>query len=224
MEDLSFIDMTVRLILATLLTGLIGFEREATGKAAGLRTHAMVGFGAALFTIVSIAGFNEGDPARVAAQIVTGIGFLGAGAIWRSESNVKGLTTAAGLWAAAAIGMGIGAGMLLVATVGTLITLAVLLGLRRVDMAIARRTAVAPQQIGVTIAHADRIRQIVKMVERVDDSVDEISFERNPDGTGVLVIAVEPDRAKMISEMIQTMKGVSAVEIISPLYWKQRQR
>ena len=123
MEDLSFIDMTFRLLLATLLTGLIGFEREATGKAAGLRTHAMVGFGAALFTVVSIAGFNEGDPARVAAQIVTGIGFLGAGAIWRNESNVKGLTTAAGLWAAAAIGMGIGAGMLLVATTGTIITL-----------------------------------------------------------------------------------------------------
>ena len=224
MEDLSFIDMTARLLLATLLTGLIGFEREATGKAAGLRTHAMVGFGSALFTIVSIAGFNEGDPARVAAQIVTGIGFLGAGAIWRSESNVKGLTTAAGLWAAAAIGMGIGAGMLLVATVGTLITLGVLLGLRRVDLAIARRNAIVPQQIGVTITSVERIRQIIKMVERVDDTVDEISFERNPDGSGVLILAVEPERSKMVSEMIHSMKGVADVEIISPLYWKQRNK
>ena len=224
MEDLSFIDMTVRLLLATLLTGLIGFEREATGKAAGLRTHAMVGFGAALFTIVSIAGFNEGDPARVAAQIVTGIGFLGAGAIWRNESNVKGLTTAAGLWAAAAIGMGIGSGMLLVATMGTLITLGVLLGLRRIDLAIARRNAVPPQQIGVTITSVERIKQIIKMVERVDDSVDEISFERNQDGSGVLILAVEPERAKMVSEMIHSMKGVTTVEIISPLYWKQRQK
>jgi len=222
MEDLSFLEMIGRLLLATLLTGLIGFEREATGKAAGLRTHAMVGFGAALFTIVSIAGFSEGDPGRVAAQIVTGIGFLGAGAIWRSEDRVRGLTTAAGLWAAAAIGMGIGSGLLLIGTVGTLMTLGVLLGLRRVDLAIARRTAIAPQQIGVTINHVDRIRQIIKMVERVDDSVDEISFERNPDGTGVLVLAVEPDRAKMISEMIQSMKGVADVEIISPLYWKRR--
>jgi putative Mg2+ transporter-C (MgtC) family protein len=222
MEDLSFGDMAVRLLLATLLTGLIGFEREATGKAAGLRTHAMVGFGAALFTIVSIAGFDEGDPARVAAQIVTGIGFLGAGAIWRSEDRVRGLTTAAGLWAAAAIGMGIGSGLLLIGTVGTLITLVVLLGLRRVDMVIARRIAITPDQIAVTIDNVARIKQVIKLVERIDDSVDEISFERNPDGTGVLVIAVEPDRAKMISEMIQSMKGVAEVEIISPLYWKQR--
>lgn len=222
MEDLSFGDMAVRLLLATLLTGLIGFEREATGKAAGLRTHAMVGFGAALFTIVSIAGFNEGDPARVAAQIVTGIGFLGAGAIWRSEDRVRGLTTAAGLWAVAAIGMGIGSGLLLIGTVGTLITLVVLLGLRRVDMVIARRIAITPDQIAVTIDSVTRIKQVIKLVERIDDSVDEISFERNPDGTGVLVIAVEPDRAKMISEMIQSMKGVAEVEIISPLYWKQR--
>jgi putative Mg2+ transporter-C (MgtC) family protein len=222
MEDLSFGDMAVRLLLATLLTGLIGFEREATGKAAGLRTHSMVGFGAALFTIVSIAGFDEGDPARVAAQIVTGIGFLGAGAIWRSEDRVRGLTTAAGLWAAAAIGMGIGSGLLLIGTVGTLITLVVLLGLRRVDMVIARRIAITPDQIAVTIDNVARIKQVIKLVERIDDSVDEISFERNPDGTGVLVIAVEPDRAKMISEMIQSMKGVAEVEIISPLYWKQR--
>ena len=222
MEDLSFGTMLVRLLLATLLTGLIGFEREATGKSAGLRTHAMVGFGAALFTLVSIAGFSEGDPGRVAAQIVTGIGFLGAGAIWRSEDRVRGLTTAAGLWAAAAIGMGIGAGLIALGTVGALVTLAVLLGLRRVDQAVARRTAIAPQQLGVIVDHVDRIKQVIKMVERVDHSVDEISFESNPDGTGILVIAVEPERAKMVSEMVQSMKGIKEVEIISPLYWKKR--
>jgi putative Mg2+ transporter-C (MgtC) family protein len=221
MEEITFWDMLLRLLLATFLTGLIGFEREATGKSAGLRTHSMVGFGAALFTVVSIAGFDEGDPGRVAAQIVTGIGFLGAGAIWRSDDRVRGLTTAAGLWAAAAIGMGIGAGLVALGTLGAVITLGVLLGLRRVDQAVARRTAIAPQQLGVTINHVDRIKQIIKMVERVDNSVDEISFESNPDGTGVLVIAVEPDRAKMISEMIHSMKGVSDVEIISPLYWKR---
>ncbi len=224
MEELSFLTMLARLLLATFLAGLIGFEREATGKSAGLRTHAMVGFGAALFTVVSLAGFSEGDPGRVAAQIVTGIGFLGAGAIWRSEDRVRGLTTAAGLWAAAAIGMGIGAGLIALGTAGALITLGVLLGLRRVDQAVARRTAIAPQQLGVTVDHVDRVKQVVKMVERVDRTVDEISFERNPDGTGVLVIAVEPDRAKMISEMVQSMKGVADVEIISPLYWKRRGR
>lgn len=222
MEELSFLTMLARLLLATFLTGLIGFEREATGKSAGLRTHAMVGFGAALFTLVSMSGFSAGDPGRVAAQIVTGIGFLGAGAIWRSEDRVRGLTTAAGLWAAAAIGMGIGAGLIALGTAGAFITLGVLLGMRRIDQAVARRTAIAPQQLGVTVDHVDRVKQVVKMVERVDRTVDEISFERNPDGTGVLVIAVEPDRAKMISEMVQSMKGIAEVEIISPLYWKRR--
>jgi putative Mg2+ transporter-C (MgtC) family protein len=222
MEELSFLTMLARLLLATFLTGLIGFEREATGKSAGLRTHAMVGFGAALFTLVSMAGFSEGDPGRVAAQIVTGIGFLGAGAIWRSENRVRGLTTAAGLWAAAAIGMGIGAGLVALGTAGALITLGVLLGLRRVDQAVARRTAIAPQQLGVTVDHVERVKQVIKMVERVDHSVDEISFEGNPDGTGMLVIAVEPERAKMVSEMVQSMKGIAEVEIISPLYWKRR--
>ncbi len=221
MDGLSFLEMLGRLLAATLLTGLIGFEREATGQAAGLRTHAMVGFGAALFTLVSIAGFDEGDPGRVAAQIVTGIGFLGAGAIWRSEDRVRGLTTAAGLWAAAAIGMGIGSGLVVLGIVGTLIILGVLIGMRKIDQAVARRTAVAPQQLGVTVNHVDRIKQVIKMVERVDSSVQEISFEGNPDGTGVLVIAVEPERTKMISEMVQSMKGVTEVEIISPLYWKR---
>jgi len=222
MDELGFWEMLLRLLIATFLTGLIGFEREATGKSAGLRTHAMVGFGACLFTLVSIAGFSEGDPGRVAAQIVTGIGFLGAGAIWRSQDRVRGMTTAAGLWAAAAIGMGIGSGLVLLGTVGTLITLSVFLGLRRVDQAVARRTAIAPQQIGVTIGSVERIKQIIKMVERVDPTVEEISFEASDDGSGVLVIAVEPERSKMISEMIQSMKGVSKVEIISPLYWKRR--
>jgi putative Mg2+ transporter-C (MgtC) family protein len=221
MEDLSFWSMFGRLLLATILTGLIGFEREATGKAAGLRTHAMVGFGAALFTLVSIAGFEEGDPARVAAQIVTGIGFLGAGAIWRSEDRVRGLTTAAGLWAAAAIGMGIGSGMVVLGTVGTLVTLAVLIGMRSIDQAVARRTAIVPQQLGITVNHVDRIKQVIKMVERVDHTVDEISFESNPDGSGVLVIAIDPERTKMISEMVQSMKGIKEVEVISPLYWKR---
>jgi putative Mg2+ transporter-C (MgtC) family protein len=222
MDELSFWEMLGRLLLATVLTGAIGFEREATGKSAGLRTHAMVGFGAALFTIVSIAGFEEGDPARVAAQIVTGIGFLGAGAIWRSEDRVRGLTTAAGLWAAAAIGIGIGAGMIWLGLAGTLIILAVLIGMRGIDKAVARRTAVVPQQLGITLNHVDRIKQVIKMVERVDNTVDEISFESNPDGTGVLVIAIDPERTKMISEMLQSMKGVAEVEIISPLYWKRR--
>ncbi len=214
--DVSLLDMAVRLLLATALTGVIGFEREASQKAAGLRTFAMVGFGAALFSIVSIVGFEGPDQARIAAQIVTGIGFLGAGAIFRERNRVKGLTTAAGLWGSAAIGMAIGSGQLLLGTVGTAVALVVLLGFRTIDLAVAHRTAVPPQQLALTVDHVDRIKQIVKMAERVDPTVDEISFERRAGGEGVLTIAVEAERARMIAEMLQSMKGVASVESVSP--------
>jgi putative Mg2+ transporter-C (MgtC) family protein len=115
------VEMTLRILLAFTLGALLGWERERAGRPAGLRTFMMVTAGSAAFTIVSIWGFlDEGtvrDPARVAAQIVTGIGFLGAGTIWRTPSNVRGLTTAATIWFAAGVGMMAGAGLYLVATV-----------------------------------------------------------------------------------------------------------
>lgn len=107
------LQMFLRLLTAVLLGAVVGYERERAGKAAGVRTHGMVSLGAALFAVVSLHGFgNAGDPSRVAAQIVTGIGFLGAGAILHQRGNVHGLTTAAGLWVTAAIGLAVGVGML----------------------------------------------------------------------------------------------------------------
>lgn len=104
--------MLLRLVVAAVLGALVGYERERSGKPAGVRTHGMVSLGAALFTLVSVQGFGgAGDPARVAAQVVTGIGFLGAGAILHAGGSVHGLTTAASLWVTAAIGMAVGVGM-----------------------------------------------------------------------------------------------------------------
>ena len=114
------VEMSLRILLAFALGALLGWERERAGRPAGLRTFMMVTAGSAAYTVVSIWGFTgEGtvrDPARVAAQIVTGIGFLGAGTIWRTPSTVRGLTTAATIWFAAAVGMMAGAGLYLVAT------------------------------------------------------------------------------------------------------------
>lgn len=123
-------ELLLRLGLVVLLCGVLGLEREARGREAGLRTHILVGLGAALFTLVSAYGFEDFagqgagpgrqsyDPTRIAAQVVSGIGFLGAGVILRQEGVVRGLTTAAGLWVAAAIGMGAAAGFY-VGTVAT---------------------------------------------------------------------------------------------------------
>jgi putative Mg2+ transporter-C (MgtC) family protein len=106
--------MFARIAIATALGAFIGFERERLRKPAGIRTHGLVALGAALFTIVSVYGFeSKGDPARVAAQIVTGVGFLGAGTILHLRGSVHGLTTAASLWVTAAIGVAVGVGMTL---------------------------------------------------------------------------------------------------------------
>ena len=118
------LELMLRVVLAFVLGGVIGYEREMIERPAGLRTHMLVAAGSAAFTVVSVFGFvGEGtvrDPARVAAQIVTGVGFLGAGTIWRTSSTVRGLTTAASIWLVAAIGMLAGGGMYLLAVFTTL--------------------------------------------------------------------------------------------------------
>ena len=123
--ELELWDIALRLGMAAVLTGLVGLEREWRERAAGLRTHMLVGVGSALFTLVSAYAWSDFvfDPTRIAAQIVTGIGFLGAGAIIRQGLSVRGLTTAAGLWVVAAIGMAVGAGYYSAALIATGIVL-----------------------------------------------------------------------------------------------------
>ncbi len=131
-------EVILRLFLAAVLTGLVGLERELSHHPAGLRTHMAVGLGAALFAIV---GDGYGD-SRIAAQVVTGIGFLGAGAIMREGMSVSGLTTAAGLWAAAAIGLATGVGSWQIAIVTTAVLMLVLFGLRPVERRIHKHRQV----------------------------------------------------------------------------------
>lgn len=121
------VEMVLRLLLAAVLGGIIGWERMHAGKLAGVRTNMLVSLGAALFTVASIYGFGSADAARVAAGVVAGIGFLGAGAIIRTgEGYLAGLTTAAGIWAVAAIGLAAGAGMYIVAAAAAVIALVAL--------------------------------------------------------------------------------------------------
>lgn len=125
-------DLILRLLLASLLGGIIGLDREYRAKEAGLRTHILVSLGSAIFMIVSQYGFGnilqEGnislDPSRIASQVVTGIGFIGAGTIIIHRQFVRGLTTAAGLWATAAIGLAVGGELYAVAVAATILTLA----------------------------------------------------------------------------------------------------
>jgi putative Mg2+ transporter-C (MgtC) family protein len=136
---LTEFDIVIRLCLAFLAGGIIGFERSSRRQIAGLRTHILICLGATLLMLLSIrlsrwfSGAENGDPGRIAAQVVSGIGFLGAGAIIRLGNNIKGLTTAASLWLIAAVGMAIGAGMYVAAAAAEALSLVTLILLDRIE-------------------------------------------------------------------------------------------
>lgn|SRR3989338_6970880 len=137
-------DVLKRLLLITVIAGGIGFERERHGRAAGLRTHILVGVGSCLIMLTglymmeSFAGQVDLDPTRMAAQVVSGIGFLGAGTILHSRASIRGLTTAAGLWAVGGVGIAIGAGFLVGAVATGIIVIISLFLLSRVEQAIRK--------------------------------------------------------------------------------------
>jgi putative Mg2+ transporter-C (MgtC) family protein len=125
------IDFLMRRAVSFILSGVIGIEREISGKVAGLRTHMLVGMGATLYAALSIlvrAGTGTIDPSRIAAQVVTGIGFIGAGAIFRDEDKIRGLTTASDIWVMGAIGLAVGLGYFLLASFTTFLVLIALIG------------------------------------------------------------------------------------------------
>lgn len=143
MPGISNLDLIVRLLLAGVLGGFVGYERERHNRPAGLRTHILVCLGSSLVMIVSVAGFGggmgaSGDQARIAAQVVSGIGFLGAGTIMRQGSAVRGLTTAASLWVVAAIGLATGIGLYTAAISTTVLVLLSLYLLSGVEEYLAR--------------------------------------------------------------------------------------
>jgi len=139
-------EVILRLLLSAVLGGFIGLEREIHGRPAGFRTHLLVSLGACVFTVTSIyfyaiyRGTAVVDPSRVAAQVVTGIGFLGAGAIIREKASIRGLTTAACLWVASAVGVACGLGLYSVSAVVTLVAIGSLLLLKKVEGGLRRDT------------------------------------------------------------------------------------
>lgn len=216
--------MLGRLLLAALCSGLIGYERETAQKAAGLRTHTLVGVGAAIFSVASIVGFEGPDESRIAAQIVTGVGFLGAGAIFRDGAFVRGLTTAAGLWVVAAIGMAAGSGTYWLAVIGSAVTLATLYGLRAVDAAVARRKARVDSRLEIHIGDRTKLDGLLKFIHRVDPDAEQVDFKRKGESGGVLVITCRESEVGMMSELLASHKSVASVEELSPLYWKHQVR
>lgn len=206
-----------RVFVAALLGGMIGFEREYRAKEAGLRTHFLVAMGSALFMIVSQYGFDAVlgtsitlDPSRVAAQVVSGIGFIGAGTIIFQKHVIKGLTTAAGLWVTSAIGLACGSGLYLLSVASTLLVLLCLETIFFILMRIGSRT------ISVTISTTER-EKIKKVVNQLrEDCVTMDSYEMKRHGE-LFVVSMElkVKRNNYRNRIIEFMDKFDGVDIES---------
>jgi putative Mg2+ transporter-C (MgtC) family protein len=199
-----------RLGLAAALGGAIGFERELRDREAGFRTHMLVCVGAALFTIVSAYGFSEfligggqvvrADPTRIAAQVVTGIGFLGAGAIIRQGLTIRGLTTAATLWVAAAIGIAAGAGYWSGAVITTLITLLALWPLRIGAYYMFERLRPAERELIVELRADTSISQLMDALESEHARVEEVRID-DTGGNRVVTLTLDTPSERLMPQL-----------------------
>jgi len=207
-----------RLLLAAVLGGAIGAERELNDQAAGLRTHMLLTIGACLFTLISAYGFEGApgtgtDPSRIAAQIVTGIGFLGGGAIVRHGLTVKGLTTAASIWATASVGVAVGAGSYVLGVGGAMLVVGTLFGLRRVSN-LLQRWGVSREQFVLATAPGFDVERLTEAMrsERVD--LRGLEREEREDGDRVLVLVkLRPlYKAERLLDVLRKLEGVQQVE------------
>jgi len=223
--DLSWAEVLLRLAVAGALGGAIGIEREVREREAGLRTHLLVSVGAALFTLVSAYAWHDFsfstprgivfDPTRIAAQIVTGIGFLGAGAIIRQGLSIRGLTTAASLWVVAAIGMASGAGYYSAAIVATLIVLVSLWPLRIAAHRLLVGIRPEEGRLLVQLPPGTSAAPVLAHLEQVGARVDTLELEEGETSRDVAVTVHLGDRAKAA----QMVEGLSRVEGVRRVEW-----
>jgi putative Mg2+ transporter-C (MgtC) family protein len=203
----DFVEIALKIGLAALLSGLIGAEREWTGKAAGLRTHMLIAVGAALLTDVSIgvggrfgAGSTAWDPGRIAAQIVSGVGFLGAGTIIQARGGVRGLTTAAGLWVAAALGLAVGASFYVEAAVTTAVLLIILIALRPIETRLLRRNR---QRVHLDLGPGHEISELTAALEAADVDVEGLNVQETEGYRFVRLVfrGSREDREKLLARL-----------------------
>ena len=206
--SLSFVSIiTYKLLLALICGGAIGYQREMSERPAGFRTHILVAVGSAVYMLVSLAVAGDAfDPGRIAAQVASGMGFLGAGTIIKQGNMVRGLTTAASLWAAAAIGLacGYGGSALAIAVIATLIVLLSLTILHRLERLIARQA----NRFAVTINLANprvRIPWLRDLLHKRDITIGHLAINPARNGEEALLLEGTAPNARVIEEMLQSL-------------------
>ena len=225
LPSLNWDESLLRLSLAAVLGGLIGAERELRERKAGLRTHLLVALGSALFTIVGAYGFHaflqsganvvRADPTRIAAQIVTGIGFLGAGAIIRHGLSVRGLTTAATLWVVAAVGMAAGAGYYSVAVITTALVLIALYPLRILAYLVFRRFRTEEGRLLIELPAGHPPGAVIDEIERTGARIESIDVSTEGSRRRLELDVELPAEAVPASLVAQ----VAAVEQVAEVRW-----
>ncbi len=221
------LDLIGRLALAGLFAGLVGIERELSDQRAGFRTHILVGLGSCLFAIISAYGavpiVGESaqvrvDPTRIAAQIVSGIGFLGAGAIIRNGLAVRGLTTAASLWVVAAIGMAAAFGSYTLAAFTTAFTLVSLFALKRFGLKYFHRARPGRNELVIDAGPALDIGEVVLAILDVGGRIDRLTLdddqEGSPDGRRIhAVLTLTPGTEAAVLSAVVSLPGVRDLDI-----------
>jgi putative Mg2+ transporter-C (MgtC) family protein len=217
------VELVLRLVGAAVLGGAVGLERETRDQPAGFRTHILVALGSCLFTLISAYGFGailaddpqaRFDPTRIAAQIVTGIGFLGAGAILRAGMSVRGLTTAASLWVVAAVGLAVGAGAYVLATAATAVTVLALLVLRPVRAKLLRGRKQEREEFLIEAGPDLELEVLVARVNEAAERIERIRVEEEGDSQHVaLILRLRAGRRpEDILEVLTNLRGVRNVD------------
>lgn len=215
----NFILVTIALLLSVILCGAVGFEREWKGRSAGLRTHMLVGVGSCIIMIISIYGFPKEsgarDVARLAAQIITGVGFLGAGTIIHQGGGIRGLTTAATIWIVMAIGIACGSFNFILAIVGTILILFVLTVFRKIVVKINKKNPVV-----TIVSKPDEpiLEKIMRISKNFECNVQELTTEIEEDaGEKVLRISFQAifmnDKPQVGEYVSQLEKETNAINV-----------
>ena len=219
-------DILIRIIFAIILGSMIGLERELTNKSAGLRTQIMVCLGACIFTILSIYGFSTavtlyplGDPSRVAAQIITGIGFIGAGTVLRQGLTITGLTTASTLWIVAAVGMACGCGKINLAVVSAVLAVAILVLIRTFELKLMPHNAKHQRKIKISFIckYEDYENIYTKMTDMFTDIIDFNHKTVDDDGDklkmNIKIISNEKNPVMQIYKRLEDMQNLQLVSV-----------
>jgi putative Mg2+ transporter-C (MgtC) family protein len=219
---LEWWEVGLRLLAAAALGGLIGFEREFNEQPAGFRTHILVTLGSALFTMAGAygtaefidAGVVRFDPTRVAAQVVTGIGFLGAGAILRQGINIRGLTTAASIWVTASIGVAVALGFWVPALFTTALALISLLFLRPIQRVILRSLRQSLYKVVVDLEPGGRVAEVTELLEQIGVNVRRLRTVGVPSQQRQIILDVEISEDLEIDGVADQLRSIARVSAV----------